>query len=74
MMSKPPCGQFAYRCYTCRPRPTCTFRSATPEYERQFLMNVRFLPIPSLRGHLAGAGNSQDENAFLNAAIQRFLN
>ena len=44
------------------------------QYERQFLMNVQFLPIPSLRGHLAGAGNSQDENAFLNAAIQRFLN
>ena len=42
--------------------------------ERQFLVNVQFLPIPSLRGHLAGAGTSLEENAFINTAIQRFLN
>jgi homoserine O-acetyltransferase len=43
------------------------------EYERQFLEKVEFLPIPSLWGHRAGSGRNPVDNAFLNAAIRRFL-
>ena len=43
------------------------------EYERQFIAHVRFVPIPSLWGHPAGAGAAPADRAFLNAHIREFL-
>jgi homoserine O-acetyltransferase/O-succinyltransferase len=42
-------------------------------YEMKFLKNVEFKPIPSLWGHLAGAGINQEDNDFLNKSIRAFL-
>ena len=43
------------------------------EYERQFIERVRFVPIPSLWGHRAGAGRNAADIAFLNSHIGTFL-
>jgi homoserine O-acetyltransferase len=43
------------------------------EYERQFIAHVQFVPIPSLWGHPAGAGQAPEDRAFLNAHIHDFL-
>jgi len=43
------------------------------EYERQFLRDVTFAPIPSLWGHAAGAGANPADNDFLNDRIRRFV-
>jgi homoserine O-acetyltransferase len=39
------------------------------EYERQFLSNVDFRPIPSVWGHMAGAGPTPEDRDFINGAI-----
>jgi len=49
------------------------FPVADAEYEKAFLPNVRFAPIPSISGHLAGAGGNDADNAFLNQQIRDFL-
>jgi homoserine O-acetyltransferase/O-succinyltransferase len=43
------------------------------EYERKFLPNVKFLPIPSLWGHTAGGGGNPVDAAFINKEIGAFL-
>jgi len=43
------------------------------EYERAFIRNVTFQPIPSLWGHRAGGGRSPEDVSFLNTEIGRFL-
>lgn len=43
------------------------------EYERQFLRDVAFVPVPSLWGHSAGGGGNPADAAFLNDQIGRFL-
>lgn len=43
------------------------------EYERQFLKDVSFVPIPSLWGHSAGGGGNAADAAFLNEQIRAFL-
>ena len=42
-------------------------------YERQFLKDVKFVPIPSLWGHSAGGGGNAADAEFINAQIGRFL-
>ncbi len=42
-------------------------------YEAGFIPHCTFLPIPSLWGHPAGAGESAEDAAFLNAQIGSFL-
>ena len=42
-------------------------------YEAQFIAHCTFLPIPSLWGHPAGAGEDPADAAFLNAKIGAFL-
>jgi homoserine O-acetyltransferase len=49
------------------------FPLADAEYERQFLPNVRFVPIPSLWGHSAGGGGNPVDAAFINREITTFL-
>lgn len=49
------------------------FPLADAEYERQFIRNVQFAPIPSLWGHPAGAGVDSADAAFLYSHIRRFL-
>jgi homoserine O-acetyltransferase len=43
------------------------------DYERRFIPNVTYLPIPSLWGHRAGAGRNQEDIEFLNAQIGKAL-
>ncbi|MBM4183779.1 MAG: alpha/beta fold hydrolase [Gemmatimonadetes bacterium] len=43
------------------------------EYERSFLRNVEFVPIPSVWGHMAGGGSDPADRAFLNEVIGREL-
>jgi homoserine O-acetyltransferase len=43
------------------------------EYERQFLKDVTFVPIPSLWGHSAGGGGDPADAAFINDQIRAFL-
>jgi homoserine O-acetyltransferase/O-succinyltransferase len=43
------------------------------EYERQFIRQVDFRPIPSLWGHPAGAAPDSADAAFLNTHIRAFL-
>ncbi len=42
-------------------------------YEAQFIQHCTFMPIPSLWGHPAGAGESADDSKFLNMHIGEFL-
>ncbi len=49
------------------------FPLADARYEAAFIARVRFVPIPSLWGHPAGAGASPADKAFLNAEISAFL-
>jgi homoserine O-acetyltransferase len=42
-------------------------------YEAQFIAHCTFLPIPSLWGHPAGAGEDAEDLAFLNAHIGTFV-
>jgi homoserine O-acetyltransferase len=42
-------------------------------YEAAFIPHCTFLPIPSLWGHPAGAGESPEDAAFLNGHIATFL-
>ncbi len=42
-------------------------------YEKDFIPGVRFLPIPSLWGHTAGAASNPADAKFLNENIGRFL-
>lgn len=42
-------------------------------YEAGFIRGVRFVPIPSLWGHPAGAGASPADRTFLNETIGKFL-
>jgi hypothetical protein len=57
----------------CQARRICTFRLPTRKYESAFFKNVSLRPIPSLWGHLAGAGSNAADSAFLNDQIRRFL-
>jgi len=43
------------------------------EYERPFIPNVTFHPIPSVWGHRAGSGRNPGDVEFLNSEIQRFV-
>jgi homoserine O-acetyltransferase/O-succinyltransferase len=43
------------------------------DYERQFLKDVTFTPIPSLWGHSAGGGGNPADAAFINDRIRAFL-
>jgi homoserine O-acetyltransferase len=43
------------------------------KYEAGFIPHCMFLPIPSLWGHPAGAGESAEDAAFLNTHIAAFL-
>ena len=43
------------------------------EYERTFLRDVDFRPIPSVWGHMAGSGPTPEERGFLNEAIREAL-
>jgi homoserine O-acetyltransferase len=43
------------------------------QYEKQFIAHVQFVPIPSLWGHPAGAGQAPEDRAFLNTHIREFL-
>ena len=43
------------------------------KYEAQFIPKVKFVPIPSLWGHPAGAGASPADKRFLNEQIALFL-
>ena len=43
------------------------------QYERGFLSNVTFTPIPSLWGHTAGGGGNPEDAAFINKEIAAFL-
>jgi homoserine O-acetyltransferase len=43
------------------------------EYERKFIRNVEFAPIPSLWGHLASGGRDPKDNQFINGKINTFL-
>lgn len=43
------------------------------EYERQFLRDVDFRPIPSVWGHMAGAGGDPADGAFINEMIAEAL-
>lgn len=49
------------------------FPVSDAEYERKFLSNVRFVPIPSLWGHTAGGGGNPADAAFINREIAAFL-
>ncbi len=49
------------------------FPISDAEYERQFLPNVTFVPIPSLWGHTAGGGGNPTDAAFINREIAAFL-
>jgi homoserine O-acetyltransferase len=43
------------------------------QYERAFLANATFTPIPSLWGHTAGGGGNPTDAAFINKEIAAFL-
>ena len=43
------------------------------EYERQFIRNVDFRPIPSVWGHMAGAASDPADGVFINEAIGEAL-
>jgi homoserine O-acetyltransferase len=43
------------------------------EYERTFLRDVDFRPIPSVWGHMAGSGPTPEDRVFLNDAIRGAL-
>ena len=43
------------------------------EYELQFIPDVEFLSIPSLWGHMAGAGPNEADRAFIIEAIRSVL-
>jgi homoserine O-acetyltransferase/O-succinyltransferase len=43
------------------------------QYERGFLSDVRFAPIPSIWGHTAGGGSNPADAAFLNREIGAFM-
>lgn len=49
------------------------FPISDAEYERQFIRQAQFVPIPSIWGHVAGAGGNPEDNAFLNTEIRRAL-
>jgi homoserine O-acetyltransferase len=49
------------------------FPMTDAEYEKQFMKTVKFVPIPSIWGHPAGAGASPEDKAFLNKTISEFL-
>ncbi len=49
------------------------FPIADATYERQFIRQVDFEPIPSLWGHPAGAAPDSADAAFLNSHIRAFL-
>jgi homoserine O-acetyltransferase len=44
------------------------------QYERAFLADVTFVPIPSIWGHTSGGGSNPADVTFLNAEIGAFLN
>lgn len=43
------------------------------QYESAFIPHVTFMPIPSLLGHMAGAGGNAADAAFINRAIREAL-
>ena len=49
------------------------FSLGDAEYERQFIQHVQFVPIPSLWGHPAGAGEAPADRAFIDAHVRAFL-
>ena len=61
------------RASLCNAHTDLYFPIGDAEYERQFIPRVQFVPIPSIWGHVADAGGSPDDNAFLNAEIGKAL-
>ena len=49
------------------------FTVTDAQYERGFLTNATFTPIPSLWGHTAGGGGNPADAAFINKEIAKFL-
>ena len=49
------------------------FPVADAEYERPFIPNVDFRPIPSIWGHTAGAGPTEADRTFIIGAIRQAL-
>jgi homoserine O-acetyltransferase/O-succinyltransferase len=49
------------------------FPIGNAQYESQFIPNVKLVPIPSLRGHLAGLGVNPTDNEFLNVTMKEYL-
>lgn len=49
------------------------FPLADAEYERGFIPDVEFVPIPSIWGHTAGGGATAADRALLNEQIRRAL-
>ena len=43
------------------------------QYESTFIEDVEFVVIPTLWGHIAGGGNNEVDNAFIDARIRQFL-
>lgn len=43
------------------------------QYEAEFIPDVKFVVIPSLWGHVAGNGDNEEDNAFIDAAIKDLL-
>jgi hypothetical protein len=60
------------------PAPPLEHREYVPmtdaQYEQGLIPRITFTPIPSLWGHMAGAGSNPADLKFLNEHIATFLN
>jgi homoserine O-acetyltransferase len=55
----------------CKTDMYFTLESLT--YESKFIPYVKFAPIPSIWGHLAGSGINPEDNAFIESQLKVFL-
>jgi homoserine O-acetyltransferase len=49
------------------------FTTHDSKHEASFVLDAQYTEIPSLWGHLAGCGASQDDASFVNETIRKFL-